>query len=512
MGSFFSRFRTQISEILSKLDRRKKIIYLGGGFLGVLFVVFVIIFFTRTEYVPLTTNASLDDAARITTALSELGIQYKDADNTTTILVPKQDLSRAKMQLTLSGTLREKNFDWAQAFGSTSLSYTSEDKNKMYELAQENGLAETIATLDGVRKAKVNITVPSDSVFLLNDEAVSKASVTLILENGYKLNKQQVDGIVAILVDSVRGLDDAHVSIVDNTGRILNEQFSEDGEITATTQHELQMQIAQKLEKDLHRFLSNIFGSDGVQVMASVRLDFDSQVTTSKIFAVPIEGETTGIIRSMTDIQEKTMGGGAMGVPGTDSNPETTNYAEDSNTKNQYQKASKTINYEMNETLTTVEKSKGKISDITVSVIVNKEKLTDKELTEEQKKEITELVSAAAGLDAKVVNVSAQNFVKEETDFTDLEETASGVPLWLVIVGFALIVTIVAVVIVLLKRKAQKEKEEELKRLEEEQQKEIDNIRLQEEDESSPKYQIEKFIDANPEVVAQLLRSWLYDD
>ncbi len=512
MGEFITKFRSQISEILEKWDRRKKIMYLGGGGLAILLIVVLVMFFTRTEYVALATNLSIDDAARITTALTELGIPFKDENNATVILVPKESLSKAKMQLTLNGSLTQKDFDWAQAFGSTSLSYTSEDKMKMYELAQENALAETIMTLDGVQKAKVNLTVPSDSVFLLSDDAVSKASVTLMLKNGYRLNAQQVNGIVMILVNSVRGLDAAHVSIVDNTGRVLNEQTDFDGDITANTQHDMQMQVAQKLEKDLHKFLATIFGDDGVRVMASVRLDFDSKITESKIFSVPVEGETTGLIRSMTDIQEKTVNADASGVPGTDSNPDVTGYAENSQGSNQYQKASKTINYEMNETLTKVEKAKGTITDITVSVIINQEQLVDNVLTEAQKKDIVDLVSAAAGLDAKVVNVSAQTFAKVETDFTDLEQTTTHIPIWIVVVGLALIATVVAVAFVLMKKRAQKKREEELAQLEEEQQQEIENIKLQQEDDASPKVQIERFIDANPEVVAQLLRAWLNDD
>ncbi len=512
MGEFITKFRTQISEILGKWDKRKKIIYLGGGGLAILLIVVLIMLFTRVEYVPLATNISIEDAARITNSLSDMGIPYKDADNTTTILVPKGQLSRAKMQLTINGTLTQKDFDWAQAFSSTSLSYTSEDKNHMYKLAQENSLSETIMTIDGVKKAKVNLTVPNDSTFLLSDDALSKASVTLMLENGYRLNKQQVNGIVMILVNSVKGLEPAHVSIVDNTGRVLNEQTDIDGDITANTQHELQLQISQKLEKDLYDFLSTIFGENGVRVMVAVRLDFDSHVTTSKLFSVPVEGETTGIIRSMTDIQENTVNGSSGGAPGTDSNPPATNYAEDDKGNNEYHKASKTINYEMNETLTTVEKAKGTITDITISVIIDQEKLVDNILTEEHKKEITELVSAAAGLDAKVVNVSAQAFAKPETDFSDLEETTTDIPIWAVVVGLALIAAIVGALFVFMKKREQKKREEELQRMEEEQQQEIENIKLQEEDQSSPKAQIEKFIDTNPEVVAQLLRAWLNDD
>ncbi len=78
-------------------------------------IAIAIVLLTRTEYVPLATNLSLEEAANITTNLTELGISHRDEDNTTTILVPKEDLSRAKMQLTLNGSLTAKDFNWTQA-------------------------------------------------------------------------------------------------------------------------------------------------------------------------------------------------------------------------------------------------------------------------------------------------------------------------------------------------------------------------------------------------------------
>lgn len=510
MGEFLQRIRTQINEFMSSLDRRQRIIYFGGGSALVIVIAVAILLLTRTEYVPLATNLSLDDAARISTSLSELGIQYRDADNTTSILVPKEDLSRAKMQLTLNGSLTTKDFNWTQAFSNTSLTYTSEDKDKMYELAQETALAETIETIDAIERAKVNLTVPSDSAFLLNDSTESRASVTLLMKGGYTLNQQQVNGIVMILVNSVKGLEASNVSVVDNTGRVLNEVADSEGQVMANNQQELQMEVQEKLEKDLETFLATIFGQDGVRVMASVTLDFDSQITSSTMYSVPIEGETTGLVRSMTEIQESTLNAGSSGVPGTDSNSEATNYNEITGTGSQYQKASKTINYEMNETLTTVEKARGQIKDITVSVIINETNLVDQELSEQQRTEIKDLVSAAAGLDTRVVQVSAQTFSVIEDPFAD-ELAEAGIPWWI----FAVIAVVIAGgaggAVLFMRRKAKSEEEERIMR-ELEEQREIEEIRLEEADQSSPKFQIEKFIETNPEVVAQLLRAWLNED
>jgi flagellar M-ring protein FliF len=244
--------------------------------------------------------------------------------------------------------------------------------------------------------------------------------------------------------------------------------------------------------------------------MVAVTLDFDSQVTSSKVYSVPIEGETNGLVRSMTEIQESTLNAGTSGVPGTDSNAEATNYNEIDGAGTEYQKASKTINYEMNETLTTVEKAEGQIKDITISVIIDESNLVDETLTEEQKNEIQDLVSAAAGLDTRVVQVSGQTFSVVEDPFAD-EMADAGIPWWIFAVVAGVIVSAIAGAVIFMRRRAKAEEEERIMR-ELEEQREIEEIRLEEADQSSPKYQIEKFIETNPEVVAQLLRAWLNED
>jgi len=62
------------------------------------------------------------------------------------------------------------------------------------------------------------------------------------------------------------------------------------------------------------------------------------------------------------------------------------------------------------------------------------------------------------------------------------------------------------------KRKAKEEEELLIQRLEEEKARELEEIQAGYEDKSSPKYQIEKFIDSNPEAVALLLKAWLHED
>ncbi len=511
MGELFQRVRQQIVDFYQSLDRNRRILIFGGGGVAVIILTVAILLFTRVEYVPVATGVDLGKAAEITAKLTELGISYRDADNTTTILVPKADLSRAKMELTVSNVFTDKDFTWTEAFASNSITLTSEDREAMHRLAKQTALEQTIETLEAVDRAKVNLEIPSDSAFVFNNDAQSRASVALSLKNGYKMNESQVDGVVMLVVNSVRGLEPKNVTVIDRTGVQLNSNQGSEEQFTASSQLEMKMAVESKLQNDLQAFLGTVFGMDGVRVMTSVVLDFDTQITTSKVFTPPIADNANGIVRSMTEITENVVNAAATGVPGTDTNLEAPNTTGQSDSQSNYQKASKTVNYEMNETLTQLEKAKGAIQDITVSVIINQSKLANETLTETQRKDIVDLVSAAAGLDTRVVQVYAQTFAVATDPFGEEETGGTTLPLWLVGILIAAVLVGAVVAIVVVRRRTRVEEEERLIR-EMEEQKELDEIRLDEADKASPKYQIEKFIETNPEVVAQLLRAWLNED
>ena len=150
-----------------------------------------------------------------------------------------------------------------------------------------------------------------------------------------------------------------------------------------------------------------------------------------------------------------------------------------------------------------------------VAVTVNSRALADGVLTDEHRNTLTSLITTAAGLETKVVNVSAREFydVVGEFDVFDGDTTqfSPGVPLWLVgaILGTILVIGGLGFMITR-KRKFVKEAEEAAAA--EEERKAVEAIQVDREDTTSPKYQIEKFIDAKPEAVAQLLRSWINED
>ena len=125
----------------------------------------------------------------------------------------------------------------------------------------------------------------------------------------------------------------------------------------------MQQQVQEELKGALTQFLSTVYGPNNVAVMVNVKLDFDSEVTDVQQFSPPIEGETSGLIRSMTDLREQVINQPQGGVPGVEENDDDQDppeYREADGGTSQYDKANQTINYELNEINKKIVKAQGK--------------------------------------------------------------------------------------------------------------------------------------------------------
>ena len=515
MGNAFENMKQQLNEFYQSLNTSQKIKIGASGLLIITSMALLIFFTAQPEYVTLYRDLPLKDAGEMTKNLDEMGIPWKNGDSESTILVPKEYLNKAKMNLAIAG-FPKQNFSYEDMLNNSSLTMTNDERKKRYLIAQMNALGSTIEEIEGVNKARVNLTVADETGFLINEQK-SKASVFVELKPGVNLLDEQVNGIVMIVSNAVKDLDPENISVVDNKGRVLNKKKEGDA-FSASNQLNLQHQVQNDLKNSIEQFLATVYGPGNVAALVNVKLDFDSEVTESKEFAPPIPGETQGLVISMSELKEQVINSPQGGVPGTDSNSEDiTQYVENSGDNSRYDKANQTINYELNEIRKQIVKAQGQVKDITVAVVVNKKALVDQEMSDEHKQEIINLVSAAAGLDTRVVEVMARDF---DTTLTDQLANMPGatekgifdvVPLWAMAIlavmllggsGFAIYRV----------RQRKKEMDSLLQTPIMPIANDINEIELDVNEKSNYKKQINNFVDKKPEAVAQLLKTWLNED
>ncbi len=521
MAELLQRIRTQVDDFIKSLDKRKKM-WLAGGALFVVIVVIAIGFLTRPNWVTLISDVEYDDMSSIVAKLNEEQIAHKEPNGERAVYVDIDDLTKAKMAIAVGLNLTQPDYSWTDVFANTSFSMTSEMKEQQIMQAKASTLGSTLKNyINGVSNAKVELYIAQDSNFITDGDAKSTAAVILALERGVVLTPQEVEGIVGIIASSVKNLDRENIEIIDQTGVSLVNHIQETDAFLASSQREQENNVEKHMEERLKDFLGTIYGRQRVVVQVAVELDFDKRITESVVFSTPVEGQVDGIIRSMVELSETASGSDtASGIPGTESNIESTDYPSGSDSGNDYQKLQKTVNYEMNKVEEIVEKAQGTVTSVTISVVIDPTDLENGILTEEDKSVLVDLIINASGMETRKVFVDSKVFADKDAGIikfsSDDDQIAPGIPIWLVglIIG---ILAIAVVVFVLLSRsKANKQKAEEIEAVKAEEearhQDALEEIQTDVEDTSSPKYQIEKFIEAKPEAVASLLRNWMNEN
>lgn len=515
MAERIQRVRERIKTYVKASSKRTKVFMIVGAVLFVLLIAFFIMSMTRVEYVVFNRGLSPQESGEITSKLDELGIKWRVEQNASTILIAKNQIDEARMKLAMAGFSNSKTLSYLDISEKMSFTMSAETKNKLFLQSLQESIENSLQSIEDIEKAKVIINVKESSTFLNLEEDVSSASVIINLKPGKNLSSDQIQGVVSFVTTAVKGLDENNITLIDQNGVRLNRASLGEDEHSSGSQDELKVGIEKRLDSSLTEFLEQIYGVGRVRVKTGVKLFFDSEVTESEVFNTPVEGAEEGLIRSVNELKENVVGGAQQGgAPGTDSNTtETPQFpTSSSGSESGYSKSQQILNYELNRVASRLEKAKGQILDISIAIIIDKKSLKDETLSDADSKKIVELVKAAAGFDeTKNVQVIAQDFFREnEVPLEVKESTVLGLPLWLFGLMLGVVVIVIIAALLLLKRR-KKETEVAVEEIEMEQQ-ELEEIQADFDDKSSPKYQIEKFIDSRPEIVAQLLRSWMNDN
>ena len=271
---------------------------------------------------------------------------------------------------------------------------TDFERRVEYLRAIQGELETTIGTIDGVKASRVHVTIPEDR-FFEKDQKPAKASVTLQMNPGAKLDSEEVTGIVNLVVSAVEGLDAKNVVIIDSSGNILSDQrFGDDNFANgqgAVKQLQIQDEYNKQVEDNIQSMLEQVVGPGKVVVRVNAVLDFDKRELSKDTYAPVVDDH--GIARSTEQLQQYFNGSsGASGVPGTTSNPPTYPIGGTSGGSISEQYQTKT-SYEINNVKEQQTVAPGSVKRMTVTVII------DNEMTQTQLDAINRSVTDAVGID-----------------------------------------------------------------------------------------------------------------
>jgi len=476
----------------------------------VVIAVIAAIFLNNAGYVALYNGLTSSETGEIVSRLNEMGIDFKVKTNGT-ILVPKDKEAEIVMTMASEGYPQSAlNYD---IFSSNSGFMTTEYEKKQYLLFQlQNRLQDAIKTIKGISGAIVTISLPEEDAFVLQEDKIApSASVVLDLAPASELSTQQVKGIESLISKSVPGLESTNVAIVSNAGDVLNNQYGDDGGGVSYTKLELEKNISANIEKKVMKLLSPVFGYDAVRVAVNALVDINKKVSEQTTYAPVLDN--SGIIANQDSAKENAASGSsAGGVPGTASNSGVATYQEPTNADNtgNYSESSST-NYLNNQTVEQVQREGYEITDITVAVLIGNQDLSTSEI-----EDYRTIVAYAAGVSPDKVVISNAVFASVSNSGEVASIPGSFIKnnkLFLAAIGAAVLIVIL-VAVLLIRRKQKKAPEESVfanTPLDSKNQL-IEEIVLSETREQNLKKQIKDFASSSPDVVAQLIRTWLKED
>ena len=484
---------------------------------------------SQPKYIKIYTATSLAEAQSVIELLEAEGYTYITSEDGLEISVEEDDYTTVNLYL-------GSNSIYTDAFGIDNvteggLSTTESDRQKRYVVYLEGLIESSLATYSFVKDATVHLNIAEDNGTLIAQNQDSSASVILNLSG--ECSMDTAAALAQFVATALGNESTKNVVILDTDGNLLFSGSDESSTYgTASTQMALTEQISNIIKNDVRSMLIGTNEFSQVEVAANIVLDNSYTEYAEHLYWAP-DGREEGMLAS-EDLYESNSSGGISGIPGTDSNTESTYVYEDGEYSNAYTEE-ESRDYLPNESTTLQQIPAGSIkydeSSLTVTCLtyniiheedIERQGLLDGITWEDYKlnngsrvkmevdEDLYRAVSTATGIDVDNITIIAY----EEPMFMDREGLDIDRTDILQIILIVLILALLAFVIYRSMKQQHVEEEEAEINIDDILQstpvEEINEIGV--EDKSEARKIIEKFVDDNPEAAASLLRNWLTED
>lgn len=402
---------------VSSIDKKVKIGVAAGVAAVIIALIIFAIIMGQTNYSVLYSDVESAEMTEITQYINnELGItDIKIQGND--ILVPSPEVENIRVKLSIAGYPKTTyNYDiWKNGISmfSTQTEILETQKQQL-----EANLMSTFRQFEGVNSAIVKLNIPEDSNYVIStSEKKSSAGVVLQLKN--EITQEQIDGMYNLVANSVPGLEIENITITDGTGSQLYydggtlDNDSTDDETARLQLYYKRNDYRNSLEETMETAVSDLLDGlfDEIRVQVALELNYDKQVTEKTDYtpSVDEDGTAGGMIDEET--YSNAAGGVAEdgGLVGTtvdaDISPDypTLTVGEDGQF---YYESSRTIHHLVNEEKTQIEKDGYTIQNLTAAVTVD-----DDQITTQEKEELANAIALAIGAEPANVTVVGRKFI-----------------------------------------------------------------------------------------------------
>ena len=522
---------TKIKETIKKLNTRAKRLIVAGLILLLLGCAGLAFYLNTRPYVVLFQEVNETEATQIATVLNDSGVNYKYRAGGT-ILVPESQVDTLRAQLIMAG-YPKSGFSYDTYTNNISMMTTDADRRNYEIFYLQDRIAATIRAFDGVRDASVIITPAEEQKYVIgnNVSMEASASVRVTMKDGGTPTRAQVEGIQRLVETSVSKIKFENIRVLDGNGNDVSIKDTDgDRSLSAQLKMDVEREIENNIKNKVLEVLRPVYGEENVKVSVKATVDIDKRIREIINYsAPPNEEDKVGIPGNVSIDQElqRPDGENVGGIPGTETNAEIPIYGvrdlETTGTEN-YIRNQQDINYLVDQIKEQVQMDTGNLEDLSVSVVINGTDFGDL-----SRNALRDIIANAAGINdvdkATKIAIESATFFMDTTQPTETDTFSFGRWLLIGIIAAAVLLLLLLLLAFLLRRRKKKAKEQALADVQltetlvvpslnaaqetEDEKASRELLRIQNEKSMELKDNIRKFAEDNPEISAQLIKTWL---
>jgi flagellar M-ring protein FliF len=321
---------------------------------------------------PLYSGLDPRDGEELLTRLERDGVKYqvREEAGRMTVLAPADDAARLKLALASDGFVVRGGgvgyeiFDEQDALGATSF---QQNINRLRAL--EGELARTIATIDGVRSARVHLVLPERELFSRERQP---ATASIVVDAPSGLDKKSVRAIVNLAASAAPGLAPSRVTLLDSRGELL--ASGQDGADPLAGSGGVDERIAAteaRLRRTVEDIVGRVVGPENLRVQVAADLDFSRVTETANI--IDPDSQTVLSATSVEDSSNSNEPALTRGVTVANQLPEAqlVDPLAAAAATNAARRTEETTNYEMTRTVRNEVREIGGVKRLSVAVALN---------------------------------------------------------------------------------------------------------------------------------------------
>lgn len=341
----------------------------------------VVLWAQEPNYQPVVGDLSSYNPQDVTSILDNSGIDYKMDPRTGALLVPSEQVYDARLKLAAEGVTDRQTMGYELLDQERGLGTSQFMETISYRRGLEGELARTVASMRGVRNARVHLAIPERSVFV-RDARDPSASVFLEVFAGRRPEQEQINAIVNLVAGSVPMMSKEHVTVVDQNGNLLTGKESQSTADQMADQYEYTAKVEERLTRRVASLIAPIVGDGRYRAEVSADLDFSSVEQAEELFNPEQQA-----VRSERELTEQRAAGAQGGIPGALANqppadatvPEQAAGADggEAAPRPVNVRRESTRNYEMDRTVSYRRQELGRVKRVTVALAVDDMKVVD---------------------------------------------------------------------------------------------------------------------------------------